>query len=189
MARNYTKTRRADNQAETRQRIVEAAMGLHGEIGPTATTISMIADRAGVQRHTVYAHFADELSLLMACSGLHGEQNPLPTPDAWAHLATSEAQLTAALTAVYAWFAANEAMTANVLRDVETNATLREVTHTRFGVPLAAIYESLSGGLSAKGKAALTLALSFHTWRTLVRDAGMKPKDAVALMVASVLAA
>ncbi len=189
MTRSYTKTRRADNQAETRQRIVEAAMGLHGEIGPSATTISMIAERAGVQRHTVYAHFADELSLLMACSGLHGQQNPLPAPEAWAQLASPEAKLTAALAAVYAWFAANEAMTANVLRDIETNEPLRQVTQMRFGAPLAAIYESLSGGLSAKGRAALTLALSFHTWRTLIRDAKMKPKDAVALMVRTVVGA
>src|SRR5688572_11884253 len=108
MARNYVKSKRADNQAETRQRIVEAAMALHEEIGPTATTISMIADRAGVQRHTVYAHFADELSLYTACSGLHVELHPLPSPDAWAHLETHEARLTAALSAVYAWFAHNE---------------------------------------------------------------------------------
>ena len=189
MARSYTKTRRADNQAETRQRIVEAAMGLHGEIGPAATTISMIAERAGVQRHTVYAHFADELSLLTACSGLHGELNPLPVPDKWAQLATHEERLTAALTAAYAWFAANEAMTANVLRDAEANDTVRQIAQQRFAVPFHAIYESLSGGLTAKGKAALTLALSFHTWRTLTRDAKLKPKDAVALMVKAVLGA
>ena len=189
MARSYTKTRRADNQAETRQRIVEAAMGLHGEIGPAATTISMIAERAGVQRHTVYAHFADELGLLMACSGLHGEQNPLPAPDKWAHLDTHEERLTAALTAAYAWFATNEAMTANVLRDAETNDAVRRIAQQRFGVPFHAIYESLSDGLTTKGKAALTLALSFHTWRTLVRDAKLKPKDAVALMVGTVLTA
>lgn len=188
MARNYTKTKRADNQAETRQRIVEAAMGLHGEIGPTATTISMIAERAGVQRHTVYAHFADELSLFMACSGRHIEQNPLPTPDSWAYLNTHEARLIAALTAVYAWFAANEAMTANVLRDAETSDNLRQVAQQRFGVPFHAIHDSLSDGLSAKGKAALTLALSFHTWRTLTRDAKLKPKEAVAVMVAGIFA-
>src|SRR5687768_4057947 len=141
MARNYTKTRRAENQAETRQRIIDAAMTLHGEVGPAATTISMIADRAGVQRHTVYAHFADELSLLMACSGLFGEQNPIPSPDAWAHLHGAQ-KLTTALTAVYAWFARTEATTANVLRDAETNGTVREVAHQRFGIPFTAVYES-----------------------------------------------
>jgi AcrR family transcriptional regulator len=189
MTRSYTKTKRAESEAETRQRIVEAAVGLHGEIGPAATTISMIAQRAGVQRHTVYAHFADELSLLSACSGLYVELNPLPVPDRWAELLTPEAKLAAALTALYSWFAANEAMTANVLRDLEVSEALRQVTGLRFGAPLAAIHDSLSGQLTAKGKAALTLALSFHTWRTLVRDANLKPKDAVGLMVATVLGA
>jgi AcrR family transcriptional regulator len=189
MARTYVKAKRADSQAETRQRIVEAAMGLHGEIGPTATTISMIAERAGVQRHTVYSHFADELSLLTACSGLHAEQHPLPSPDSWAHLSKPDARLTAALTALYAWFTENEAMIANVLRDAEHNDTLRAISQRSFGAPFDEIHKSLALGLTAKGKAALTLALSFYTWRTLMHDAGMKPKDAVALQVAAILGA
>ena len=41
----------------------------------------MIAERAGVQRHTVYAHFPDERSLNMACSGLVHERDPLPGAD------------------------------------------------------------------------------------------------------------
>jgi AcrR family transcriptional regulator len=189
MARSYVKTRRADNQAETRERIVAAAVALHGEIGPTATTISMIAERAGVQRHTVYAHFADELSLLMACSGLHLEQHPLPAPEAWSQLPTPQARLTAALTALYAWFAQNEAMAANVLRDAEQNAALRQVTELRFGGAFGRIFASLAPGLGPAGKAALTLALSFHTWRTLTRDARLGEKKAVAQMVRAILTA
>jgi AcrR family transcriptional regulator len=187
MARTYTKLKRADNQAETRQRIVEAAMQLHGEIGPTATTISMIAERAGVQRHTVYAHFGDELSLLTACSGLHMEQSPLPAPEQWAGIAAPEARITAALTALYAWFAENASMVANVLRDAESNEVLRGISERTFGTRFAGIHASLSAGLGAKGKAMLALALSFHTWRSLVRDAGMRPGDAVDLMVRAIL--
>lgn len=189
MARSYVKSKRAENQAETRDRIVEAAVALHGEIGPTATTISMIADRAGVQRHTVYSHFADEMSLLMACSGRHAELHPMPSPESWAPETDPARRLAAGIGALYTWFAANEAVTRNVLRDAETNETLREISALRFGAPLRAIYESLAIGLGAKGKAALTLALSFYTWRTLAHDARLKPKDAVALMVRSVLTA
>ncbi len=187
MARTYTKSRRAENEAETRQRIIDAAVSLHEQIGPSATTISMIAERAGVQRHTVYAHFADEMSLYMACSGSHLTQNPLPAPESWASLAAGEQRLVAALTEIYRWFDANEAMTAAVLRDAERNDTLREVMGKRFGVPFAAYREALSPGLGSKGKAALALALSFHNWRTLQRDMGMKLKDAVALMAGTVL--
>lgn len=69
MTRNYTLKRRAEQQAETRKRIVEAAIDLHGTVGPANTSVSMIAEKAGVQRHTLYAHFPDERSMLMACSG------------------------------------------------------------------------------------------------------------------------
>ena len=51
--RKYTKRRRAEGELETRQRITEAAVALHGTIGPARTTISAVADRAGVQRATV----------------------------------------------------------------------------------------------------------------------------------------
>jgi AcrR family transcriptional regulator len=53
MTRTYTLKRRAEKQAETRQRIVEAAVDLHSTVGPARTTLSRIAERAGVQRHTL----------------------------------------------------------------------------------------------------------------------------------------
>jgi AcrR family transcriptional regulator len=189
MTRTYVKNRRADNQAETRQRIVEAAVALHGEIGPTATSISMIAERAGVQRHTVYAHFADELSLLMACSGSHLEHHPPPSPSDWEEVKEPALRLTLALTAVYAWFARNKDMLGNVFRDAEHNAVLQKVSDLRFGSVFAAIFQSLAPGLGAKGKSMLGLALSFYTWRTLTGISGVKPKDAVALMVHAILGA
>src|SRR6187551_1537752 len=83
MARTYTLKRRAEQQAETRQRLVEAAVDLHGTVGPARTTFSMVAERAGVQRHTLYAHFPDERSLLMACSALTIERDPPPAAEAW----------------------------------------------------------------------------------------------------------
>lgn len=189
MARNYTKSKRAEHEAGTRQRIVEAALALHGEIGPAQTTVSMIAERAGVQRHTVYAHLPDERSILMACSGLHAEREPVPTPAAWETVNDPTVRLNKALTALYGWFARNEAITAAVLRDAEHHALLREVSALRFGTAFGAIAASVSAGLGAKGKAALALALSFHTWRTLTREAGMKPAAAVELMTRTVLAA
>src|SRR5690349_19000609 len=83
MTRTYTLRRRAEQQAETRRRIVEAAVDLHGSVGPARTTFSMIAEEAGVQRHTLYAHFPDERSLLAACSGLVAERDPMPQAESW----------------------------------------------------------------------------------------------------------
>ena len=81
--RKYELKKRAERQEETRRRIVEAAVDLHGTIGPARTSVSAIAERAGVQRHTYYRHFPDERTLGMACSGLHFERNPLPDPEPW----------------------------------------------------------------------------------------------------------
>lgn len=186
MSRSYTKGKRAVQEAETRQRIVEAALALHGEIGPSATTISMIAERAGVQRHTVYAHLPDDRAIFLACSSLHAERDALPSPDQWAATNDPETRLRQALAALYGWFARNEQLVAAVLRDAEDNATLREISDLRFGQPLGAIFASLSDGLSHTQQAALGLALSFHTWRTLVRSAGLATTAAVDLMVRTV---
>jgi AcrR family transcriptional regulator len=189
MTRPYVKSKRADQEAATRQRIVEAAVDLHTTVGPARTTISMIADRAGVQRHTVYAHFPDERGLLMACSGLHAEREALPSPEDWEGVNDLMERLDAALTALYRWFGRNEQLVAAVLRDAEHHALLREVTLLRMGPKLSAIAASLSGGLGPEGHAALALALSFHTWRTLTRDGGMSQTAAAALMARAVLSA
>lgn len=167
MPRTYNKTRRAELEAQTRQRIVAAALALHGEVGPNRTTISMIAERAGVQRHTVYAHFPDERSVFMACSGLHAEQAPLPQPELWATINDHDTRLRTALRALYGWFEDNEAVVAAVLRDAEQNDTLREVSHMRLDPPLGAIVASLADRLSPRQQTALSLALSFFSWRTL----------------------
>ena len=53
MTRTYQKKKRAEREAETRRRIVEATVALHTSVGPARTTISAVAAKAGVQRHTV----------------------------------------------------------------------------------------------------------------------------------------
>jgi AcrR family transcriptional regulator len=114
MTRTYVKKRRAEQQAETRRRIVEAAVALHGSIGPAQTTISMVAERAGVQRHTFYAHFPDERSLQLACSGLHLERDPLPDAEPWRKIADPSERLRAGLRAIYDWYTRNAELTACV---------------------------------------------------------------------------
>ena len=122
MTRTYTLKRRAEQQAETRQRIVEAAVDLHGSVGPARTTFSMVAERAGVQRHTLYAHFPDERSLLMACSGLALERDPLPDPAPWRSIEDRHERLRVGLTAIYGWYERNAELAACVLRDAETSS-------------------------------------------------------------------
>jgi AcrR family transcriptional regulator len=188
MARSYTLKRRAEQQAQTRQRIVEAAVDLHGSVGPAQTTISMVAERAGVQRHTVYAHFPDERSLLMACSGLTVERDPLPDAEPWRGLDDPAARLAAGLGALYGWYERNADLAACVLRDAEHHEPTREVTELRLGPPMAACRAVLGAGLDDRQRALLELALSFHTWRTLVGEVGLDRDAAVAAMVRAIVA-
>ena len=186
MARTYTKAKRAEKEAETRLRIVEATVDLHREVGPARTTIKMIAERAGVQRHTVYAHFPDEMDLHMACSGHHMEQNPLPSPDEWAAVNDPQVRLEKALGALYGWYARHAQLMASILRDAEIHPPTRQVTDLRAGPGMSAIAGSVAGDIGERGKAALALAMSFHTWRTLVEEAGLDTPAAAGLMATAV---
>jgi AcrR family transcriptional regulator len=186
MSRTYTLKRRAEQQAQTRQRIVEAAVDLHTTVGPALTTISMIAERAGVQRHTFYAHFPDELSLLTACSGHVEERDPLPDAQAWGAIADSSDRLRTALGGIYAWYARNASLTACVLRDAEHHPLVRQISAMRWGPIFAAYHEVLGEGLNARQHAMLGLALSYYTWRTLTRDSGLAQEAAVDAMVRAV---
>ena len=182
MTRGYTLGRRAEQQAETRLRIVEAAVGLHGQLGPAHTTLSLVAERAGVQRHTLYAHFPDERSLLMACSGLTMERDPLPDPSAWRAIADRCERLRTGLAGLYAWYGRNAGLAGCVLRDAEFHPLTREISDLRWGPYMVAYADVLGARLSAGQRAMLQLALGFSTWRSLVRDSGLKPAVAARIM-------
>ena len=189
MARSYQLKRRAENQAETRQRIIEATVDLHTSIGPAHTTVSAIAERAGVQRHTVYAHFPDERDLFAACSGHHMARDPLPDAQAWRALNDPEALLRHGLTEVYEWFTRNAELANSVLRDAQVHQITRETVERTMGPGMGAFVavpaEAL--GASPQQRAALVLAFSFFTWGSLVRDAGLSNAQAAAMMTRLVL--
>jgi AcrR family transcriptional regulator len=186
MTRTYTLKKRAEQQAETRRRIVEAAVELHGTVGPALTTVSMVAERAGVQRHTFYAHFPDDRSLFMACSGLASERDPMPDAEPWRGIADRRERLRVGLLAIYGWYERNAELTACVLRDAEYHSLTREIAEIWSGPPMAAYGDVLGEALSMKQRAVLGLALSFFTWRTLAREAGLDRDAAGGVMVRAI---
>jgi AcrR family transcriptional regulator len=186
MTRTYTLKKRAEQQEETRLRIVEAAIDLHGTVGPARTTFSMVAERAGVQRHTLYAHFPDERSLLMACSCLHMEREPLPDAEPWREIEDREERLRTGLRALYEWYKRNENMACCILRDVEVHDLTREIAGMRMGPYMAAYEQVLGAKLGTRQRAVLHLALSYYTWRSLVRESGLKLNAAVDTMVQAI---
>ena len=194
MPRKYELKQRAEQQAATRLRIVEAAVALHEAIGGGATTIAAIAERAGVGRLTVYRHFPDELALLSACTGHYLSCNPPPDPASWMEIDDPTARLRAALTAAYAYYRRTQGMLARAEQDAPTNPILAELME-----PFTAFWRQVRDGLAtgwrrADEPAAFTVvaighALAFSTWRSLTQEHALADDQAVALMLAFVDAA
>src|ERR687896_1588894 len=140
--RRYEKKARAAHEQATRLRIIEAALELHGTVGPSRTTISAIAERAGVRRATVYRHFPDERSLFLGCSGLSRERNPAPDPATWAAIDDPGERLAAALDSIYLWYERIEPLLTAVLRDLDTMPIIAELQAGRMDY-LAAVEDRL----------------------------------------------
>src|SRR5829696_6193269 len=123
--RPYRKKRRAELEAETRRRITESAVELHGTVGPSHTSMSAVAERAGVRRSTLYRHFPDEAALFEACSAHWAAGNPPPDISAWAAIEDPDERLRVALAEFYAYYRRTERMMANLVRDEATNANVK----------------------------------------------------------------
>lgn len=182
--------KRAEQVDETRQRIVEAAVEVHGTVGPAAASISAIAERAGVTRLTVYRHFPDDTALFAACSAHWMSGRTPPDPAAWAAIADPGKRLRTGLTDLYRFYRDGEAMLTNIYRDKASlpaahragldtrDDAFREVLLAPFGVRAARRHLL---------RAVLGHAASFWTWRSLCVDHGLSNSQAVNAMAALVL--
>jgi AcrR family transcriptional regulator len=189
--RPYRKTRRAALEEDTRRRITQSTVALHEELGPARTSISAVAERAGVRRSTVYRHFPDEEALFAACSSHWRAANPPPDPRPWATIEDPRERTETALRELYAFYGRTEGMYTSLLRD----APLVPAVQRRLGdfhCYLRAIQDALMAGRGLRGRAArrtraaIGHALAFPTWRSLAREQELTDADAVALMSALV---
>jgi len=190
-SRRYRKRLRAEHELQTRQAITEAVVKLHGTVGPARTTVSAIAEEAGVQRATVYRHFPDEATLFEACSGHYMSMHPPPDPSRWAKIADPDERLREALADVYRWWDETEEMMSRVIRDAPLVESLSAQTQARlaFFDQIASILmrgRGLRGKRKARVEAAIGHALAFSTWQSLVREHGLTNAEAVDLMAGMV---
>jgi AcrR family transcriptional regulator len=185
--------------SETRKRIARATYELHASVGPARTTVSAIAERAGVQRLTVYKHFPDDRGLIQACTTYFWDLDPPPDPDRWREIADPEPRLRQALAELYAHFRRNETLYANVARDI------MQILEQLDGPPPAGLQRfmnlpgrwqaALAEGwsddaeLAPLRQAALGLAIDFSAWRTLTHDQQLHDAQAIELMTALVTCA
>ena len=189
--RRYEKKRRAELEAETRRRITETAVALHGTVGPARTSISAIAERAGVRRSTVYRHFPDEAALFDACTSHWEAANPVPDMTAWQSIEDPDNRLRTALEELYAYYRRTEPMMDNLHRDELTVPLVAERFAGYHGY-VAAARDLMMSGRSLRGRrrdqarAAVGHALAYTTWKSLTSEQGLTDDQAVALMCALV---
>jgi AcrR family transcriptional regulator len=187
--RSYRLKRRAERQAQTRERIVDSAVELYEEVGPSRTTISAVAARAGVQRLTVYRHFPTDGSLAVAAAERHLARYPLPVITDWFGVRDPGARLERALSELYGFYRTSERATASVLRDEQNVPALREGLRPLLE-PLSVLPRALSEGWPTHGPderrrlvAAIAHALDFATWRSLTAHDRLQDVEAVELMI------
>jgi AcrR family transcriptional regulator len=194
MTRKYELGKRADRQQETRNRILDATVALHTSVGPARTTVSAIAERAGVQRHTVYAHFPDEEALFAGCSAHWAAVHPFPDAAAWEAIADPRERLQAALGELYAWYRSVSPGLAVLRRDA-TLHPIQERLIAAFDGRIASMQRALARGFAARGagarllRAALGHALAYETWESLAVRGNLDDATAAGLSVALVDAA
>ncbi len=185
--RPYRMKRRAELQERTRRRITESAVELHGTLGPSRTSISAVAARAGVRRSTLYRHFPDEAALFAACTGHWVEANPQPDLTRWAAIEDPDARLRAGLAELYAYYRHTEGMLANVLRD-EARMPIVARMLASYRDFLARAVDALMAGRRERGHArrrvrtAIGHAVAFSSWRSLAREQSLDDAEAAELM-------
>jgi AcrR family transcriptional regulator len=178
---------RAELQQATRQRITESAAELHGTLGPSRTSMSAVAEHAGVRRSTLYRHFPDEGALFEACSAHWMSRHPLPDLESWAAVRDPHDRLRCALTELYAYYEGAEAMLSNILRDLDSMAIVQR-QFAPFLDYMEAARATLTAGRRQRGRpakrmrAALGHAMAFTTWRSLVREQDCTATEAVDMM-------
>jgi len=184
--RSYRMSKRREDVEQTRRRITEAAVELHGTVGPSETTFSSVAEKAGVQRSTVYRHFPDEEALFGACTSHWLAGHPWPRADDWKSEVDPAGRLRKGLRDLYRYYEVNRDMIFNSLRDIvvmpafvgELMKAQIDEYHT---VLLEAWPEQADGMLAA----AVGHAIDFRSWQSLA-DLGLSPREAADLMSAMV---
>jgi AcrR family transcriptional regulator len=191
-SRPYRMARRAELVDQTRLRITEAAVRLHTTVGPSKTSISTVAEEAGVTRLTVYRHFRDLDELFEACSSHWFSVNPPPDHAAWGAIPVLEDRARRAFSELYGWYGEHGAALFPIHRDLTTmpvsaQDAIRAATGARADVLVAGL--SLAPAARRRARAVAGHLVGLMTWRSLIVDQGLRADEAVDVAVRMLSAA
>jgi AcrR family transcriptional regulator len=192
--RPYKMKRRAELEAQTKQRITESAIELHGRLGPARTSMKAVAEHAGMPRSTVYRHFADEEALFGACSAHWAAENPPPDVNRWTQINDPDQRLETALAELYAYYRRAGGMLDKLLRD-EAQVPIVAKLFAPYHQLMEMIAEILMLGRGLRGKprdrtrAAIAHAIAFRTWQQLAEEGELDDAEAADLLRRLVAAA
>jgi AcrR family transcriptional regulator len=183
--RRYRMGRRQEAVEAMRTRIAAAAFELHATVGPAQTSISAVAEKAGVQRHTVYHHYPDLGALFRACTEHGMEVTRTPEAEPWRAIDDPAARLRQGLGELYAYYRANARLLGNVARDMEL---MSEVGGAEaFVERMTELFHTLAQGWPGdpasqrQRMAAIGHAMAFDTWRSLTTN-GLSDDEAIDMM-------
>ena len=164
--RRYQLGRRAETTGETRRRIVEATFNLHAERGIADTSMTAIAERAGVSVGTVYHHFPSYADAIAACGAYTAEHAPAPTAALFEGAATRQERVACLARALFDYYERVPALE-SVRRDRQLTPTLeafaRDEVRNRRKLAAQAV--------APDGPAALVAAiLDIDVYRSLRRE-------------------
>lgn len=191
-SRPYRMRRRAELVDQTRLRITEAAVRLHTTVGPANTSISTVAEEAGVTRLTVYRHFRDQDELFDACRRHWYTANPPPDATAWRAIPVLEDRARRCFSELYGWYREHGAELFPIYRDM---ATMPRSTQEEIRAQWAAVADALVDGIPVSRTAKRSLrAVAGHliglmTWRSLVLEQGLVADESVDVAVRLLCAA
>ena len=186
--RPYRLRARADKQAETHRALAQAAYELHTTIGPSKTTVSAIADLAGVQRLTVYRHFPDQEAIFAACTAHAFAKDAPPVPEAWKTIPDPRDRLQTALAQLYGYYRRNQQLLSNLYRDAELPVVAAALTR-RAGMLQQAVailakgWPAPTSGNERLRRAAIGHALDFSSWLSLAGTQGLSDEEAIEAMI------
>lgn len=177
-------SKRAAAVAQTRKRIVDATLELHGEQGIAATSWDDIAARAGVGVGTVYRHFPSLDELIPACGEITmrviAVPDPSTVPGLFEHTTKPAERVEQLVREAFSIYERGAPQLRAIRRESDVHPRVAE-DRAAFETALRALVDTALEPLDTtpQDRAVARALVDLNTWEAL-RDQGLRPADAAA---------